>query len=91
MVKFVEIVKDMNKFSLREVFINPAHVVSLREDGFMKQHLKEGRLPSNLDVRQDFTKIILNKGTTGQEVIVIGLPSLVESKLKGEGRGLLNG
>ena len=91
MVKFVEIVKDINNFSLREVFINSAHVVSLREDNFMKQHLKEGRLPSDLDLRQDFTKIVLNKGTTGQELVVIGTPSLVESKLKGETKELLNG
>jgi len=91
MVKFVEIVRDMNNFSLREVFINPAHVVSMREDNFMKQHLREGRLPSDLDLRQDFTKIVLNKGATGQELIVVGLPSLVESKLKGGTKELLNG
>lgn len=91
MVKFVEVVKDLNTFSLREVFVNPSHVVSLREDGFMKQHLKEGKLPTDLDGRQSFTKITLNKGATGQELVVIGLPSLVESKLKGGSKELLHG
>jgi hypothetical protein len=91
MVKFVEIIKDRNNFSLREVFINPTHVVSLREDGFMKRNLKEGKLPSDLDLRQDFTKITLNKGTTGQELIVIGAPTLVENKLNGSPQELLRG
>jgi len=91
MVKFVEVVKDMNTFSLREVFVNPTHVVSLREDSFMKKHLTEGRLPTDLDLRQSFTKITLNKGATGQELVVVGIPSLVESKLKGGAKELLNG
>jgi hypothetical protein len=91
MVKFVEIVRDMNSFSLREVFVNPTHVVSLREDNFMKQHLKEGKLPADLDARQSFTKVTLNKGSTGQEVIVVGPPSLVEAKLNGDRKELLHG
>ena len=91
MVKFVEIIKDRDDFSLREVFINPNHVISLREDGFMKRNLKEGKLPTDLDLRQDFTKITLNKGTSGQELIVVGTPTLVENKLNGGTKELLRG
>jgi hypothetical protein len=91
MVKFVEIIKDRDSFSLREVFINPSHIVSLREDNFMKRNLEEGKLPADMDLRQDFTKITLNKGTTGQELVVVGTPSLVETKLNGGSKELLRG
>ena len=79
------------KFTLREVYVNPKHVVSLREDVNFKQKLKEGLLPSNLDERQKFTRVIINKGQTGLEIVVVGPPSLIEDKLQGGNRELLHG
>jgi len=90
MVKLIEVVKDKNSFTLREVFVNPIHVISLRSDEFMKRHLREGKLPEELDHHHEFTKLTLDKGTTGQELVVVGNPPLVESKLNG-GKKLLHG
>lgn len=91
MVKLVEVVKTSGLYNLREVFINPKHVVYLREDSSIKRHLAEGKLPTGLDTRQTFTKVFVDNGTTGTEFVVVGAPSVVELKLKGDNRTVLNG
>ncbi len=83
--KLVEVVKVGNELSarsdytLKEVFVNPDQVTMLRENTFMKGMLPEGKLPSELDERVDFTSIHLN---TGVSLIVVGSPTVVESKLR---------
>tara|TARA_Y100000310_G_scaffold74681_1_gene70923 strand:+ start:7490 stop:7804 length:315 start_codon:yes stop_codon:yes gene_type:complete len=91
-VKLIEVIKT-NKFMsengslsrenyiLREVFVNPAHVVCLREDGICKKLLMENRLLDDLDKNQSFTKVYLNRGQAGIELTVIGEPSSVQEKL----------
>lgn len=92
MVKLVEVISTLkSQYQLREVYINPAHVVFLREDIYMKTRLTEGQLPEGLDTRQRFTKIQVHNGATGTEFVVIGDPITVESKLKGSTKELLNG
>jgi hypothetical protein len=59
-------------YSLKEVTVNPDHVVCLREDAHMSQRLNEGRLPDNLDSRQRFTKVYLDRGQTGIDLTVVG-------------------
>ena len=90
MIRLVEVIKQLNQYELREVFVNPTHVISLREDGQTKNLLSEGALPDGLDTRQSFTRLTLDKGTVGLELIVEGSPALVESKLKGN-KMVLNG
>ena len=90
MIRLVEVVKQFNQYDLREVFVNPTHVVSLREDNHTKQLLGEGKLPDGLDDRQSFTRLVLDKGTVGLELTIVGNPSAIESKLKGDKR-VLNG
>lgn len=91
--KFVEVVKvgsDLNarsEYTLREVFINPDQVTMLRENNFMKNLLSEGKLPSEIDGRMEFTSVHLN---TGVNLNIIGSPSVIESKLRNN-RQLLRG
>jgi len=91
MVKLIEIVKNSSFYNLREVFVNPKHVVYLREDISVKRYLKEGKLPEGLDLRQAFTKVFVDNGTTGTEFVVVGAPAAIESKLKGKEKVVLNG
>jgi hypothetical protein len=92
MVKLVEIVQTFkDQYKLREIFINPAHVVYLREDITMSTRLTEGKLPDGLDTRQTFTKLQVHNGTTGSEFVVVGPPSIIENKLKGNQQELLRG
>lgn len=78
-------------FTLREVTVNPNHVICLREDSAMTSRLTEGRLPEGLDGRQRFTKVILDRGQSGLELTVVGAPSQVSEKLKLSARELLRG
>lgn len=89
-VKLIEVVErrsasstfDMTySYSLREVFVNPDQVVCLREDARMKQSLNEGKLPAELSSAQQFTKIHMNRGNSGLDIVVVGPPHIIEEKI----------
>ncbi len=95
-IKFVEVYNSgrgtgRHAYSLRSVYINPSHVVCLREDGDTTRLLEEGRLPDGLDDRQSFTRVSINKGTYGQDIVVIGPVEEVYRKLDFDKRQLLKG
>ena len=69
------------RYSLREVFVNPEHVVMVREEHQMKNLNEQGMLTEGLDKQHRFSKITIDKGTTGTEIVVIGDPMAVESAL----------
>lgn len=68
-------------YTLREVFVNPEHVVMIREEARMQQLNERGLLPDGLNIDHRFTKLTINKGHTGTEIIVVGSPKVVESSL----------
>jgi len=69
-------------YSLRDVFINPEHVVCLREDSQARRWLSRGLLPKDIDKNQHFTRISMNRGQSGLDVIVIGSPDTIEEQLR---------
>ena len=69
------------RYSLREVFVNPEHVVMVREEHQMKNLNEQGMLTEGLNKEHRFSKITIDKGTTGTEIVVIGDPMTVESTL----------
>ena len=69
-------------YVLREVFVNPEHVICLRPDEAALRRLRENKLPPDLDKRQEFTRIQMNSGHAGFNITVIGNPSAVEEKLR---------
>ena len=89
MVKLVEVVRDIESVRLRDVFVNPKHVVFLREDNLTKKFIHENNKGSDLEPNQTFTKVFIQNGSGGTEFVVLGEPTLIESKLKG--KTLLNG
>tara|TARA_R100000008_G_scaffold35719_1_gene20310 strand:+ start:3245 stop:3613 length:369 start_codon:yes stop_codon:yes gene_type:complete len=98
-VKFVEVFEstrvhsnDTNRtFSLREVFVNPEQVVCVRSDVDVNQRLQEGYLPEGLDPRQEFSRIYLNRGQAGLDIVVVGKPSIIEKELKKNYKQVLKG
>jgi hypothetical protein len=95
-VKFVEVARELNiaeakDYKLREVYINPEHVVMLREDAHTLRLLQEKRLPPNLDERQSFTRLTMQRGSSGTEVVVVGPPDVVRDKLFKNEAQLLKG
>ncbi len=69
------------EITLREIFVNPEHVIMIREDHKYKRLLEEGRLPTGLDTHHRFSRITINKGHTGSDVTVIGGPEMIETAL----------
>ena len=78
-------------YTLREVFVNPEHVVMIREEARMQQLNEQGVLPSELDDAHQFTKLTINRGHTGTEIVVVGAPTLIESTLNQHTKQLLRG
>tara|TARA_B100000900_G_C20564654_1_gene710478 strand:- start:594 stop:884 length:291 start_codon:yes stop_codon:yes gene_type:complete len=69
------------RYSLREVYINPEHVVMVREEYNLKNLNQEGLLTEGLNRDHRFTKITIDKGTTGTEIVVVGDPHSIETAL----------
>ena len=91
MTKLVEVYKQLNDYMLREVYVNPKHIVAMRQDDRMTSVLREGKLPDQLDQRQDFTKLYVDRGNTGIDITVVGDLNTIKEKLGLDNRSLLKG
>ncbi len=98
MIQLVEVYNEVSsamrgtsKYTLREIYINPKHVVAIRPDNRMSGVLKEGLLPEGLDERQSFTKVFLDRGQTGIDITVVGEAAIVGKKLGLYEKELLKG
>jgi ketopantoate reductase len=69
------------KYALREVFVNPEHVVMVREEHRLRRLNEEGLIDKALDTSHRFSKITIDKGNTGTEIVVIGAPEIIEKTL----------
>ena len=47
-------------YTLREVFVNPEHVVMIREEKRMKHLNEQGRLAAGLKAEHRFSKLTIN-------------------------------
>jgi len=77
-------------FTIREVFVNPEHVVMIREESRMQQLNEDGALPPDLSKSHRFTKLTINRGQSGTEIIVVGTPRMIEKTLN-QNRTLIKG
>ncbi len=82
-------------YKLREVFVNPEHVIMIREDIRAKKLNENGLLAApdsgTLDKNHRFSKLTINRGHTGSEIVVVGSPEVVEDILKSDTRRVLRG
>lgn len=77
-------------YSLREVFVNPEHVVMIREEKRMRELNERGKVATGLDASHQFSKVTINRGQSGTEIVVVGAPEVVENILKNK-KQLLRG
>ena len=91
MTKLVEVYKSLTEYRMREIYVNPKHIVAMRQDDRMSSVLKEGKLPDELDNRQIFTKLYVDRGNTGIDVTVVGDLNTIKEKLGLGNRSLLKG
>ena len=69
------------KYFLSEVYINPSHIVCMREDVVLKNKLGTTDLPEGLDMRQGFTRLNLERGQSGVDITVVGSLEVVKNKI----------
>ena len=102
MIRFVEIINqtDFNprlertstpRFTVGEVWINEAYVVSIREAVGYNSLLKEGLLPPNLNDQHRFTTVTTHNGTLSESHVVVGSPEVVAARLHKDRTQLLKG
>ena len=82
---------NIKNYSLREVFINPEHVVLLRPNNVFGEKNSEITLPEGLHSAQKYTTIYINRGHSGMEILVVGEPSAIEEKLRVASKKVLKG
>lgn len=94
-IKLIELyeqpTQQRDKWTLREVVVNPDYIVCLRPDYRATSLLEEGVLPEGLDERQQFTKVQMDRGGGGLDIVVVGAIALIEDKLNVQQRQLLKG
>ena len=83
------------KYKLREVFVNPEHVIMIREDHRVRELNEQGRLrmvgEDSLDEKHRFSKLTINRGHSGSEIVVVGAPHIIEGSLKENKKQILKG
>jgi len=62
----------------------------IREEARLRKLNEEGIIDPNLDPEHRFTKLTINRGHTGTEIVVVGAPNLIEDQLS-SGKKLLRG
>lgn len=82
LVRLVEVrwKTETNKHEMKEVYVNPESVVSVRSDEDTNRLLKEGELPWELHQEQSFSIVRLQSGAKPEEITVVGSPSQVVEK-----------
>ena len=102
MIKLIEIYEDKTRtdlrmdhekstFSLRETYVNPDHILYLRENRDIKGRISKSNLVNELDTHQEITTVHLNKGHSGMTINVVGHLSLIEEKIRSSKKILLKG
>ena len=81
MLELIQIKKKGDRFSLNTIYINPAHIVHISEHVEYSQALREGKINLDLNPITTFTTVAVNEGDTSTQFVVVGDPSLIESKL----------
>tara|TARA_R100001082_G_C4364516_1_gene161174 strand:+ start:3915 stop:4193 length:279 start_codon:yes stop_codon:yes gene_type:complete len=92
MVKLTQIKKDsFNMYRITNIYVNPKHIVFMSEESQMRQELVEGKIDLGLDKNITFTKIKINESANFSEIIVVGTPEMIESKINTSTKKLLRG
>jgi len=90
MIQLVEVVENTiptrqnERFQLREVYISPEHIIMVREERASEQAIRESVKNKHLDIPtgMKFTKLTINRGTTGHDILVLGSVDMIYEKIE---------
>ena len=91
MIRLVQITKWAEGYRLKDVYLNPKHIVYMSESYSEKSDLLEGKMALGLDQQATFTKIKINHNSELSEIVVVGSPENIESKIHKSKKTLLRG
>jgi len=74
-------VTTAQQYILREVLVNPEHVIMVREEARMRQLNEQNAIAPGLRPDHAFSKLTINKGHTGTDIVVVGHPEIIEEQL----------
>ena len=77
-------------FSLREVYINPEHIVCIRNNDTLREKVQFSNLSDEFMGEQQFTKVYINRGQSGLDLDVVGDINTIQGKIYGTQK-ILNG
>jgi len=78
-------------YALKEIFINPDHVIMVRPELRLKQLNEQGAIHQDLNPEHEFSKLTINRGNSGTEIVVVGAPNMIETMLNKNTKQLLRG
>ena len=81
---------SQSNYALREIFVNPEHVVMIREASHMGRMNAQTSLVEGLERGHSFSKLTLDKGR-GADVVVVGSPATIREALNKSHKQLLRG
>ena len=92
LVKFVSLEKTTNgQYTLKEIMINPKHIIYIQEEPTFQRKLREGKLPLGLISEAQFTSITVSDTPHNKKVIVVGQANEIEAKIFQKSKRLLRG
>ncbi len=93
LVKFISIERHFSgKYALSEIMLNPKHIVMIAEAPSWKTRLQEGQLPDGLHEATTFSRVVLTESSPHQsEMVLVGTPSEIQSKILKNQKRLLRG
>ena len=92
LVKLISIERAVNgAYTLKEVLINPKHILMVTEAPTWRRRLSEGVLPTGLHPETSFSRLILADSNLNREMVIIGTPTEIENKVSHTAKRLLRG
>jgi len=88
MIKLVQVIQanQNSEYYLRDVSVNPSHIVSINPSDKFIMLLHQNKLPEGLDQSHEFVEVSLLNGKT---IIAVGSPHIINEKIKTAKRLLL--
>ena len=77
-----ELGKNVVRYKLRDVFVNPSHVITMRDDEEYNKRVQNQELIDGLNTELKFTRLSLNMGSNVTlKCTVTGTPESVMNKI----------
>jgi hypothetical protein len=91
MIELVSIVRNGNNWYLNKIIVNAQYITTVCESKEYNSMLKEGKIHIGLNEHVTFSVVTLDNKSGFEEMIVVGSPTQLLEKIKGNTKHLLKG